>query len=165
MRLTTASLMLLALFFSGCLKQEACQPMMPAPAPEVVKADVPKECECAVAEPEKCDCTLLNKEKPLRIIVVGQGVAPCADTCSPEQALVLAKRAAIIDGYRLIAEKVKGVYVQGNDYVHNMMIKSSKVRTYVDANVRNANVLDTLYKDGLCEVEMEIVLNHSQLAY
>ncbi len=148
------SLLALTFLFSGCTKQPECPPPAevntPAPPPKpIVTTNTP----------------VLTQQKPLRITVVGQGVAPCTGSCSPEQALVLAKRAAIVDGYRLIAEKVKGVYVQGRDYVHNMMIKSSKVRTFVDANIRNANIIDTLYKDGLCEVEMEVTLNYSQLSY
>ncbi len=155
MKTALFSLLALTLLFSGCTKQPECPP-----PPAEVKAPPPPP-----APVVKANTPVLTQHKPIRITVVGQGVAPCTGSCSPEQALVLAKRAAIVDGYRLIAEKVKGVYVQGRDYVHNMMIKSSKVRTFVDANIRNANVIDTLYKDGLCEVEMEITLNYSQLSY
>jgi hypothetical protein len=163
MKKTVISLVALSILVSGCVEQNGCQPT-PSPQVDACKTppavkDVPAECTAQQG------CEVLTKKEPVRITVVGQGVAPCHGTCSPEQALVLAKRAAIIDGYRLIAEKVKGVYVQGHDYVHNMMIKSSKIHTYVDANVRNANVIDTMYKDGLCEVEMEITLNYSQLVY
>ncbi len=149
------ALLTLSLLFIGCTKQPGC------PSPTAVKAPPPPPPQPVVTK----KTPILTQHKPLRITVVGQGVAPCTGSCSPEQALVLAKRAAIVDGYRLIAEKVKGVYVQGRDYVHNMMIKSSKVRTYVDAHIRNANIIDTLYKDGLCEVEMEVTLNYSQLSY
>jgi hypothetical protein len=107
---------------------------------------------------------VLKCDKPLKITVVGQGVAPCNGTCSPSQAYALAKRAAIADAYRLIAEKVKGVYVEGEDYIQNMMVKKSTVRTSVAACVRNADVTETTFKDGLCEVEMEIVLSHAQFA-
>jgi hypothetical protein len=105
---------------------------------------------------------ILKADKPLRISVVGQGVAPCNGSCSPSQAYALAKRAAIADAYRLIAEKVKGVYVEGNDLIKNMMVKRSTIKTSVAASVRNANVVETTFKEGLCEVEMEVVLSHSQ---
>lgn len=110
------------------------------------------------------DAPILEKNKTLRISVVGQGVAP-TNTSSPAQAYALAKRAAVADSYRLIAEKVKGVYVEGDDLIQNMMVKRSHIRTSVTAMVKNANVVETNFKEGLCEVEMEIVLSHAQFGY
>jgi len=104
---------------------------------------------------------VLQANKNLLISVVGQGVAPM-NTASPAQAYALAKRAAVADAYRLIAEKVKGVRVDGQDLIKNMMVKRSTVRTSVAAMVRNANIVETTFKEGLCEVEMEIEISHSQ---
>jgi hypothetical protein len=109
-------------------------------------------------DPEGC---LLQENKAVRISVIGQGVAPMK-TASPAQAYALAKRAAVADAYRLIAEKVKGVRVDGQDLIKNMMVKRSTVRTSVEAIVRNAQIVETTFKEGLCEVEMEIVITHSQ---
>ncbi|MDQ7044968.1 MAG: hypothetical protein Q9M32_03525 [Sulfurimonas sp.] len=106
---------------------------------------------------------VLEKNKQIVISVIGQGVAPM-NTSSPAQAYALAKRAAVSDAYRLIAEKVKGVRVDGQDVIKNMMVKRSTVRTSVNAMVRNANVVETTFKEGLCEVEMEIIIAHSQFA-
>ena len=106
---------------------------------------------------------VLEENKSMLISVMGQGVAPM-NTVSPAQAYALAKRAAVADAYRLIAEKVKGVRVDGQDVIKNMMVKRSTVRTSVNAMVRNANVVETTFKEGLCEVEMEIKLAYSQFA-
>ncbi|WP_455756419.1 LPP20 family lipoprotein [Sulfurimonas sp.] len=106
---------------------------------------------------------VLEKNKKMLISVIGQGVAPM-NTTSPAQAYALAKRAAVADAYRLVAEKVKGVQVEGQDLIKNMMVKRSTIRTSVSAMIRNANVVETTFKEGLCEVEMEIVLAHSQFA-
>ena len=106
---------------------------------------------------------VLEANKKLIIGVVGQGVAPM-NTTSPAQAYALAKRAAVADAYRMIAEKVKGVRIDGQDLIKNMMVKRSTVRTAVNAMVKNANIVETTFKEGLCEVEMEIVLSHSQFA-
>jgi hypothetical protein len=106
---------------------------------------------------------LLAPHRTVVISVVGQGVAP-VNTTSPAQAYALAKRAAIADGYRLIAEKIKGVEVEGQDLIRNMMVKRSSVRTAVYALVKNANVTDTTFRDGLCEVEMEIRLSYDDIA-
>jgi len=121
--------------------------------------NTPKVCPPAPAPKE-----VLTESKPLLISVVGQGVAP-VNTTSPAQAYALAKRAATADAYRLIAEKVKGVSVDGQDLIKNMMVKRSTVRTSVQAMVRNANIVETTFKDGLCEVEMEITLSHSDFAH
>jgi hypothetical protein len=104
---------------------------------------------------------VLTENKTIRISAVGQGVAP-VNTISPAQAYALAKRAAIADAYRIIAEKVKGVRVDGQDLVKNMMVQRSTVRTSVQAMIKNANIVETNFKDGLCEVEIEIVLSYSQ---
>lgn len=91
----------------------------------------------------------------VHVLVVGQGVAP-SFARSPAQAFVLAKRAATADAYRLIAEKLKGVKIEGKDTIENMSIKSSVIRSKVSAMIRNAQIVKTTFKDGLCEVEMEL---------
>lgn len=106
---------------------------------------------------------ILKKNESLVISVVGQGVAPM-NTISPAQAYALAKRAAIADAYRAIAERVKGVKVDGQDSIKNMMIQKSTIRTHVQAMVKNANIIETVFKEGLCEVEMEIALSYSDFA-
>ena len=121
-----------------------------APQPMFASSDEPQE-------------DVLEKGRDLRISVLGQGIAPM-NASSPAQAYALAKRAAIAEAYRLIAERVKGVRIDGQDLIRNMMIKRSTIRTSVQAMVRNANVVETTFKEGLCEVEMEITLSHSDFA-
>jgi len=125
-----------------------------APAPEAKKPSVQE-----MRQPKKQ--TAPSSYKTIRINVVGQGVAPTM-TSSPAQAYALAKRAAIADAYRLIAEKVKGVRVEGNDKIKNMMVQRSEVRTFVDAVIAEAEIVETIFKDGLCEVEMELTINPEQ---
>ncbi len=127
-------------------------------SPEVQKVEVISPIE--LAEKTKKETDILEEDKKLIIGVVGQGVAPM-NTSSPAQAYALAKRAAVADAYRLIAEKVKGVRVDGQDLIKDMMVKRSTVRTSVKAMIRNANIVETTFKEGLCEVEMEIVISHS----
>lgn len=124
----------------------------------VAKAEKEEEIATATAKEE-----VLRKNKSVHISVVGQGVAPM-NTSSPAQAYALAKRAAIADAYRAIAEKVKGVRIDGQDTIKNMMVQRSTVRTYVQAMVRNADIVETTFKEGLCEVEMEILISHSDFA-
>ena len=104
---------------------------------------------------------LLQENKPLRITVTAQGVAP-ANTISPAQAYVMAKRAATVEAYRLIAERVNGVRVDGKDTIKNMVVQRSTVRSQVSALIKNATIVETTFKNGLCEVEMEVELRYDQ---
>jgi hypothetical protein len=134
----------------------------PAPAP-VEKKEEPKEkaevCPQDMKKPTKQMAP--ESYKAIRINVTGQGVAPTM-TSSPAQAYALAKRAAIADAYRLLAEKVKGVRIEGSDKIKNMMVQRSEVRTFVDAVIAEAEIIETVFKDGLCEVEMELTLDPAQ---
>jgi len=162
------SLLLVALLgFTACSAAEATSKTstttQPAPAPSNITVVCPNNtCEkTSVTQQQKVD--VLKEDSSIRIGVVGQGVAPM-NTNSPAQAYALAKRAATADAYRLIAEKIKGVRVDGEDLIKNMMVQRSTVRTSVKAMVRNANIVETNFKDGLCEVEMEITLSHADFA-
>ena len=110
---------------------------------------VAEKSEPQVVEPKQAavEEEVLMEDANIRISVTGQGVAPM-NTSSPAQAYALAKRAATADAYRLIAEKVKGVRIDGEDTIQNMMVKRSTVRTSVRAMVRNANVVETTFKRG-----------------
>ena len=147
---------------------DAPQATEPVPAATFVCNQPQSSCNCqkhemdAPKKPAQAE-EELSPANDIRISVIGQGVAPM-NTTSPAQAYALAKRAAIADAYRMVAEKVKGVRVEGQDLIKNMMVKRSTVRTYVDAMVREANIVETNFQEGLCEVEMEIVLKHSQFA-
>ena len=118
---------------------------------------------CDSSEASASTEPILEEKQDMLITVIGQGVAPM-NTSSPAQAYALAKRAAIADAYRMIAEKVKGVRIDGQDLIKNMMVKRSTIRTSVQAMVRNANVTETTFKEGLCEVEMEITISHADFA-
>ena len=89
---------------------------------------------------------------------MGIGVSP-ENSLSPSQAFAMAKRAAIVDAYRQIGEKMYGIRVNAQDTVRDMMLQSSTVKTKVQALIRNAEVLETVYKDGLCQVNMELKLD------
>lgn len=135
----------------------------PTPAPVEKIAEAKKEsshvCPSDMEQPTK---QMTPKSyKKIRINVTGQGVAPTM-TSSPAQAYALAKRAAIADAYRLMAEKLKGVRIEGSDKIKNMMVVRSEVRTFVDAVIAEAEIIETVFKDGLCEVEMELSIDPKQ---
>lgn len=129
------------------------KPHFPAPTPAETPQKVePKEPNIIPNSP------LLAAENVIELSAVGMGVAP-ESTISPSQALALAKRAAIIDAYRQIGEKMYGIKINGQDTVKDMVMTNSVVKARVEALIKNADIVETIYKDGLCQVTMEIKLD------
>ena len=152
---------LVALLLSGCslsMAEDITSETKVIESMSSIKTPCEVPAKVAYSEP------VLTEKVDMHITVLGQGVAPM-NSSSPAQAYAMAKRAAIADAYRLIAEKVKGVRVDGQDTIRNMMVKRSTVKTSVNAMVQNAKIVETNFKDGLCEVEMEITLSHSLFAH
>ncbi len=103
----------------------------------------------------EADVAVLNSNNAITLSVIGQGVSP-EHTISNYQALALAKKAAIADAYRMLAEKLNGVKVEGYDIVKNMVIQRSQVKTCVSSMIRHANIVETKCAKDFCEVEMEL---------
>jgi hypothetical protein len=112
-----------------------------------------------VDKPVKESPFLDETQRTTRISVIGMGVAPVYAT-SPALAYALAKRAAMVDAYRLLAEKIGGVRIEGKDTIQNMQVQRSEVRAYVQKMVKNATLVNTTFKDGICEVELEIEVKY-----
>ncbi|MCX7918978.1 MAG: LPP20 family lipoprotein [bacterium] len=92
------------------------------------------------------------------IKVTGTGVAP--ESGSAAQKKLMAKRAAQVDAYRLLAEQVKGVRIDAETTVENFITKDDTIRTNVDAFIRGAKVIGVRYlSDGTCEVDVALSLD------
>lgn len=132
------------------------EPVAPAPSVETQMAKPSQNQE--MGEPLIPNSPMLTPSNIIELNAVGMGVAP-ETSVSPSQALALAKRAAIVDAYRQIGEKMYGIRVNGQDTVKDMMLQNSVVKTKVQALIRNAEITETVYKDGLCQVSMELKLD------
>ena len=74
------------------------------------------------------------------IQVTGMGVAP-PNAISRAHASMMARRAAISDAYRQLAETVNGVQVDAETTVEKMMLESDTVRTRVSAVIKGAQIV------------------------
>ncbi len=145
----------MACYFEPCPQAE--QPKAPTMPP---MAEAQPQ---AQPQPEKVpniipNSPILESEQVIELSAVGMGVAP-ENTISPSQALALAKRAAIIDAYRQIGEKMYGIKINGKDTVKDMVMTNSVVKAQVEALIKNADIVETIYKDGLCQVTMGLKLD------
>ena len=94
-----------------------------------------------------------------KIQVTGMGVANPALVRSPAHAAMLARRAAVADAYRQLAEVVNGVQVDAETTVEQMMLTSDIVKTRISAVIKGAIVVsEGELSGGGYSVTMEIPL-------
>ncbi len=93
------------------------------------------------------------------IQVTGTGVANPRMATTPAHASMMARRAAIADAYRQLAEAVNGVQVDAETTVEQMMLTSDVVRTRISAVIKGAVVVsEGELAGGGYSVTMEIPL-------
>ncbi len=96
--------------------------------------------------------------KPITIRAIGQG-APPARSLNAAQARIMTQRAAKLDAYRNLLENAYGVNISSRSNVKDFILRNDSIKARVDAYVRGAQVVHTIYHDdGGIEVEMEITL-------
>lgn len=92
-----------------------------------------------------------------RVEADGFGLPPTVVT-SEAQAKLMARRAAIADAQRNLAEQISGVQVDSETTVQNMQLESDTVRTRVSALLKGAKVISESYEDGAYHVVMALPL-------
>jgi hypothetical protein len=92
-----------------------------------------------------------------RIEADGFGLPPDY-AVSAAQARLMARRAAISDAQRNLAEQIAGVQVDSETTVQNLQVSSDIVKTRVSALLKGAKVISESYEDGACHVVMALPL-------
>jgi len=123
-------------------------------------------CSCP---PSNCPAKKMNidKKNNLQIVVgknivfkvIGTGVAPCENMCNMAQAKVMARRAAILNAYEQLAEKIYGIEITGQDNVKNMMSTDNQISAKVKGLVKGASIDKEEFKNGIYYVTMSIKIN------
>ena len=94
----------------------------------------------------------------INISGTGIGVPP-ANAISPAQAKYLARRAAIADAYRSLAEKMYGIRLSAKDRVRDLVTQRTEVRTAVYGLIRGAKIDEEIWKDGAYRVVLLVKLD------
>ncbi|NPA55546.1 MAG: hypothetical protein GXO40_04200 [Epsilonproteobacteria bacterium] len=101
---------------------------------------------------------ILKKSPIINVTGVGEGVPP-VNTVSPAQARALARRAAIADAYRSLAEKMYGIRLSAKDRIRDLITQRTEVRTEVFGIIKGATIDDETWKDGLYTVVLKVKLD------
>ena len=98
---------------------------------------------------------------PMTLRVVGYGATEMATKSkSDAQRRLLAIRAAKMDAYRSMAERVYGISVQGSTTVRDMIVQNDRFRSYVETYMHGARVVSTdIMPDGTVETVLEMVID------
>lgn len=106
------------------------------------------------------------KEKNINRIVtfsvVGKGTQPEL-AITKGQALLMAERAAITDGYRQFAEKLKGVYVESLTKAGMGVVDQDYINTHVRSVLRGVEVKEITHGEyGIAQAVMELRVNFTR---
>lgn len=145
-----------ALLFSGCCKKFECISCNEN-CKTVVKKHVIKKIEvgdqiCIIENG-------INKDCIIRIEAKGVGVVPYNGACNSTKAKAMARRAAILDAYKALAEKMYGIKINGRDSVKNMILENSNIKAYVEGLISGANIEEENFKNGMYTVSMSVTID------
>ncbi|RJP76370.1 MAG: hypothetical protein C4522_18470 [Desulfobacteraceae bacterium] len=100
-------------------------------------------------EPEEASQKIL-------ISVRGQGIEP--ETGTPQQKKLMAERAAVVDGYRKISERVAGMIIKAYSAAGYNNISEDQVTSETNAYLRGAQVNSVSFKDGVADATVKIYM-------
>lgn len=93
------------------------------------------------------------------IQAVGRGAVAMPGQMSQGQMKLMAMRAAQVDAYRALAERVYGLSVSGGTTVSAFAAQNDNLRVFVDAFIRGARVVSVVAQaDGIYEATVELPL-------
>jgi len=96
------------------------------------------------------------KKNTIQVRATGYGAPPKAFYPEPQRRL-MAMRAAKIDAYRSLAERVNGVHIWGGTTIGDMVVEKDRFRVFLDTHISGARILsENPSEDGTYETVVEV---------
>ena len=132
----------LIILFAGCATTTSSRQEM-----EVKRTNCVKNFDSEV-------CSPVN----IYITVTGKGAAPADENLSEAQRYLLSERAAIVDAYRKLAEKLQGFIVRTLTNSGNYIVNNDAVKVQAEAYIKGAEIVDIHhFENGVCEAKVKIL--------
>ncbi len=97
---------------------------------------------------------------PMLLRVVGYGAMANGKGMTDAQRRLLAIRAARMDAYRAMAERVYGTAIQGSTTVRDMVVENDRLKTYIETWLHGARVVSSdVMPDGTVETLLEMTID------
>jgi len=105
-----------------------------------------------------------SPEDAVKIRVTGYGAPPKSFYPDPQRRL-MAMRAAKIDAYRSLAERVTGIQIWGGTTIGDMVVEKDRFRVYIDTYINGARVIaENPLDDGTFETIVELTVDQNFLS-
>ncbi len=99
------------------------------------------------------------------VTVKGKGAPPRKKDLSDVQKYLFAERAAVLDGYRLLSERLQGVLLTSVSYSNDYTIKSDSVDVLSRVLLKGAKIISITHNEnGVCEAVLKLKVPKSLLS-
>jgi hypothetical protein len=103
-----------------------------------------------------------GSKKTVTFDVVGKGLEP-ETAVTKGEAVLMAERAAIADGYRQLVEKIHGVYVDAFMRAGYGTVNQEMIKTHTQSWLRGVEIVEIRHAEyGITEVQMQLRINFSK---
>ena len=103
-----------------------------------------------------------GSKKIVTFYVVGKGLEP-EGALTRGQAVLMAERAAVADGYRQLVEKLRGVYVDAQLKAGSGTVNYDSIQLYAQSWIRGTEVMELKRADyGITEARMRLRVNFAK---
>ncbi len=104
----------------------------------------------------------VNRQRAVTFFVIGKGIEP-EDALTKGEAVLMAERAAVADGYRQLAEKLRGVYIDAFMRAGRGTVDYDLIRTQTQSWLRGTEIVEfSEGRYGITQVRMRLRINFSK---
>ncbi len=104
----------------------------------------------------------VNEQKVVTFDVTGKGLEP-ETALTKGEAVIMAERAAIVDGYRQLVEKIHGVYVDAYMKAGYGTVNHELIKTNTQSWLRGVEIVEIRQANhGITEVQMQLRVNFTK---